>query len=84
MSFLPYGPVVVGSGLIGWHPMLLHLVAVQHPRLSGLVSTDVTRVPHPLMLGSLVQLSIQCGCSHIVTLITGVLDTRVLCHLVPV
>ena len=82
--FLPYRPVVVGSGLVGWHPVLLHLVTVQHTRLGGLVSTDVTGVPHPLVLGSLVQLSVQCGCSHIITLITVVLDSRVLCHLVPV
>ena len=81
---VPDGLVVVGPRLIRWHPVLLHLVTVQHSRLGGLVATDVTRVPHALVLRPLVQLGVQRSCPHIITLITVVLDARVLGHLVPV
>ena len=64
--------------------MLLHLVTVEHSRLGCLVSADVTWVPHALVFGSLVQLGIQCRCSHVITLVTVVLDAGVLRHLVPV
>ena len=62
---------VVGAvALGGLEAVLLHLVAVEHARLGGLVAADVAGVADTFMLGSFVQLGIEGRSADILALVT--------------